>query len=74
MQCKWQKTSGTTEEKLPFEVKSIAKNRIPAIIVLDGGGYSPQSRQWLLNEAGKRSLLHVFDLEELTTFAAHGRL
>lgn len=74
IQCKWQKTSGTTEEKLPFEVGTIAKGRIPTIIVLDGGGYTSSAKQWLLNQAGREHLEHVFDLKELVRFATQGRL
>lgn len=74
IQCKWQESSGTTEEKFPFEVKSIAINQIPAIVVLDGGGYSPNAKQWLLNQAGKNNLLHVFSLQEMTKFVTQGRL
>ena len=40
IQCKWQASSGSIEEKHPFEVLSIQLNEFPTIIVLDSGGYS----------------------------------
>lgn len=43
IQCKWQASSGSVEEKYPFEVLNIQKDEYPTIIVLDGGGYSKGS-------------------------------
>lgn len=74
IQCKWQSSSGSVEEKYPFEVQSIAQNRTDTIIILDGGGYSAGAKQWLLNQAGKKRLLHVFDRAEFSDFADKGRL
>ena len=74
IQCKWQSTSGTVDEKYPFEVLSIAQNEFDTIIVLDGGGYSPGSEQWLRGQAGKNRLNHVFNQEEFKRFAARGSI
>ena len=74
IQCKWQSSSGSVEEKYPFEVQSIAQNRIDTIIILDGGGYSAGAKQWLINQTGKENLLHVFDRNEFSDFVDKGRL
>ncbi len=74
IQCKWQASSGSVEEKYPFEVLNIQKDEYPTIIVLDGGGYSKGAEGWLKGQAGKNRLLHVFSFGEIQRFAAKGRL
>ena len=74
IQCKWQATGGSVDEKYPFEVLSIAQNEFDTIIILDGGGYSPGARQWLMNQSGKKRLLHVFNQGDFARFASQGRL
>lgn len=74
IQCKWQSSGGSVEEKYPFEIQSIARNRVDTIIILDGGGYSAGAKQWLINQSGKKRLLHVFDKNEFADFANKGRL
>ena len=74
IQCKWQSSGGSVDEKYPFEVLSIAQNEFNTIIILDGGGYSDGAQQWLLNQSGKNRLLQVFDSGDFARFAGHGRL
>lgn len=74
IQCKWQASSGSVEEKYPFEVLSIQQNEFDTIIVLDGGGYSDGAKQWLLNQAGKTKLLQVFSQGDFQRFASRGRI
>ncbi len=74
IQSKWQASSGSVEEKYPYEVLSIAQNEFDTIIVLDGGGYTAGAKQWLVNQAGKNRLLGVFDQGEFSRFASRGRL
>ena len=74
IQCKWQASRGSVEEKYPFEVLSISMNEFDTIVVMDGGGYSPGARQWLLNQAGKNRLRHVFNQGEFSRFASQGRI
>ena len=69
IQCKWQAKSGSVDEKYPFEVLSINKNPYPTIIVLDGGGYSSVSGEWLRSQAGKENLIQVCNLGEFDRFA-----
>ena len=69
IQCKWQSRSGSVDEKYPFEVLSINKNPFPTVIVLDGGGYSSVSGDWLRSQAGRDNLLQVCNLGEFDNFA-----
>ena len=57
------------DEKYPFEVLSINKNPFPTVIVLDGGGYSSVSGEWLRSQAGRDNLLQVCNLGEFDNFA-----
>lgn len=74
IQCKWQASGGTTDEKYPFEVLSINADGYPAIVVLDGGGYRQGAEQWLRGQAGKNRLRHVFNLGDFQRFASRGEL
>ena len=53
IQCKWQASGGSVEEKYPFEVLSISQNQFDTIIILDGDGYSAGAKQWLTTQAGQ---------------------
>ena len=72
IQCKWQSSSGSVEEKYPFEVLNVQKGEYDTIIILDGGGYSDGSKRWLYSQAGHNHLLHVFDEGEFLRFIARG--
>lgn len=74
IQCKWQAASGSVEEKYPFEVLSIQQSSYPAVILLDGGGYSKGAEQWLKGQAGKNLLKHVFDQGDFQRFISRGGL
>ncbi len=74
IQCKWQASGGTVDEKYPFEVLSIQQGGYPTIIVLDGDGYSKGAEQWLKGQAGKNLLRHVFDQGEFQRFVSRGEL
>lgn len=69
IQCKWQSSGGSVDEKYPFEVLSIAYNMVDTIIILDGGGYSQGAKDWLLRQAGKNNLKHVYNQGEFARFA-----
>ena len=62
IQCKWQSSSGSVDEKFPFEVLSIQRGDYDAMVVLDGDGYSEPSERWLREQAGDRRLRHVVDV------------
>ncbi len=74
IQCKWQASGGTVDEKFPFEVLSLNADGGPAIIVLDGGGYRRGAEQWLRGQAGNNRLIHVFSLGDFQRFASRGEL
>ncbi len=75
IQCKWQSSRGSVEEKYPFEVGSIEINRYPTIIILDGGGYSRGAKAWLESQASpEKKLTHVMDLGAFTRFISQGNL
>jgi len=74
IQCKWQSSSGSVEEKYPFEVLNVQKGEYDTIIILDGGGYSEGSKDWLYGQAGHNHLLHVFDQGGFLRFIARGGL
>ena len=65
-------SGGFSNEKYPFEVLSIAQNEFDTIIVIDDGGNLVGARQWLLNQAGKNRLSHVFSQGDFPLFASHG--
>ena len=74
IQCKWQTSSGSVDEKYPYEVENIAHAGFPTIIVLDGGGYSDGARQWLLAQRGKRNLVDVCSQGDISRMQAQGRI
>ena len=74
IQCKWQASRGSVEEKYPFEVLSIAINEFDTIIILDGDGYTAGAKQWLEGQAGKGRLRHVLKFSDFTRFASQGRI
>lgn len=74
VQCIWQQSKGSVHEKYPFEVLSIAQNQFDTIIVLDGEGYAPGAKLWLINQAGKNRLLEVFTQQEFSQHVEFGRL
>jgi hypothetical protein len=49
IECKFQGTKGTAEEKIPSTVDDIRAWPIPGIVVIDGPGFSPNMRQFLIS-------------------------
>ncbi len=48
IECKWQQSKGTTEEKLPYLVLNIKQNySFSTAIVIDGGGHSQGAIKWI---------------------------
>lgn len=67
VECKWQKSAGTVDEKYPYLYYNIIQSKAPTIILLDGGGYKPAAKQWLKGQVHSelnRKLLGVWDMEE----------
>jgi len=57
IECKWQQSAGSVDEKYPFLLFNIQKTGIPTIVLLDGDGYKPAAKQWLASQAGPNALL-----------------
>jgi hypothetical protein len=62
LECKYQGTSGSAEEKIPATISDIAAWPIPGLVVFAGDGFSPNMRQYLLS-TGK-----AVELEDLESW------
>lgn len=51
IECKWQSSSGSIDEKYPFLINNIEKLKIPTLIILDGNGYSKGAVSWLKSQS-----------------------
>lgn len=49
LECKYQSTSGTAEEKIPATIQDIAHWPIPGIVVIDGEGFSSNMQGYLMS-------------------------
>jgi hypothetical protein len=79
IECKWQQTSGSVDEKLPYLylncVEAMPEQEI--IIVIDGNGWKQGAIKWLKDAVtekkyvGKKdkTIIHVFRLNEFLTWA-----
>ena len=47
IECKFQGTGGSAEEKIPATIQDIAAWPIPGLVVFDGGGFSANMRAYL---------------------------
>lgn len=51
VECKWQSSPGTVDEKFPYLVLSMKQIAdCQSIILLAGGGYRPGAVKWLLEQ------------------------
>jgi len=65
IECKWQESAGSVDEKYPFAVFNILKIGVPTIILLDGGGYKKTAMAWLKSQAtGTTALIGVYNMAE----------
>ncbi|NJM73577.1 MAG: hypothetical protein HC862_27565 [Scytonema sp. RU_4_4] len=69
IECKWQQTSGSVDEKLPYVNLNIQNcYPSPAIVLIDGGGMKSGAITWLRNQVvHNQNLLAV---HSLSTFIA----
>ncbi len=49
VECKFQATSGSAEEKIPATIQDIAHWPIPGIVVIDGVGFSTNMQGYLMS-------------------------
>lgn len=74
IECKWQQSAGSVDEKFPYLVLNIKeKSPIPCIIIVDGGGYKPQAYNWLKKQVGGK-LLDVLNMSEFTKFVNNNNI
>lgn len=65
IECKWQESGGSVDEKYPFLCYNIYRTGVPTIILLDGGGYRKAAETWLRGQAGEdRAVWKVWNLME----------
>ncbi len=75
IECKWQQSSGSVDEKYPFTLFNIIKIAVPTVILLDGGGYKPAAMKWLKDQVNpQRALIGVWDMKEFQTKVNNGFL
>lgn len=75
IECKWQQSSGSVDEKYPFLLYNIFKTGVPTIVLMDGGGYKPAAMKWLKDQANPmRALIGVWTMAELQTKVNNGFL
>jgi hypothetical protein len=64
IECKWQQSNGSVDEKFPYVVKNVKeRSPFPTIVIVDGEGYKPNSITWLKDQVDKK-LIHVFTMSE----------
>ena len=69
IECKWQSSTGTVDEKFPYLVLSLKQiHEYPAAILLAGGGYRPGAVQWLLDQQTE-SLIVLEGLDKIIRWA-----
>lgn len=75
IECKWQQSSGSVDEKYPFTVFNILKIGAPTIILLDGGGYKKTAMEWLKSQASPdRALIGVYNMADFQKMVNSGFL
>jgi len=75
IECKWQQSSGSVDEKYPFTVLNIFKIKVPTIILLDGGGYKKGAMEWLKSQVIISGyLIGVYTMQEFTKKVNNGFL
>jgi hypothetical protein len=75
IECKWQQSGGSVDEKYPYLIFNIVKTCIPTVILLDGDGYKPAARLWLRDQVSRNgSLIAVWDMKEFQKEANNGFL
>lgn len=75
IECKWQQSKGSVDEKYPFVLFNVIKTGIPTIVLIDGKGYKPAALKWLKEQVSKTgALIGVWDMSEFQTQVNNGFL
>ena len=65
IECKWQQSKGSVDEKYPFLIFNIVRTGIPTVVLMDGGGYKPAALKWLKENVNKNgALIGVWTMAE----------
>lgn len=73
IECKWQQSKGSVDEKFPYLylncVQAMPESEI--ILLIDGNGYKPGALAWLKQAAASQAAkrIHVFNLAEFLIWA-----
>lgn len=80
IECKWQQTSGSVDEKLPYlylnTIEAMPEDQI--MIIIDGAGWKKGAVDWLREAVNKKKYttqingnkkIEVFDIKEFLTWA-----
>lgn len=69
IEAKWQDVTGSAEEKLPFLVENIKTHYpYPAVIVIDGSGFTAGAMNWLLSQVDGEKLIAVMSIKEFISW------
>jgi hypothetical protein len=75
IECKWQESTGSVDEKYPFIMLNIEKIGVPAIVLIDGDGYKKQAFDWLKKQVlPDRALIGVHTMKEFQKLVNNGFL
>jgi hypothetical protein len=75
IECKWQQSAGSVDEKYPFTLFNIIKIGVPTIILLDGNGYKKTAMKWLKDQVSpQRALIGVYNMAEFQALVNKGYL
>jgi len=67
IQIKWQQSPGSVDEKFPYEVECIKQDKLPTVIVIEGGGYKDGALDWLhCQESKVERLLGVLNFGDFS--------
>lgn len=70
IECKWQDTPGSVDEKFPYLVANIKTcYPAPTIVMLDGGGYRAGAAAWLAAQIDGTSLIAVYSLGDFLAWS-----
>jgi len=75
IECKWQQSAGSVDEKYPYNVLNIREMYpCPAIILLDGEGYKSGAAEWLRGQIDDNKLLAVYSMMQFQTWVNNDNL
>jgi hypothetical protein len=75
IECKWQESAGSVDEKFPFAFLNIVKIGVPTIVLIDGDGYKKQAFVWFKSKvAQEQALIGVHTMKEFQKLVNNGFL